>query len=810
MNILRKTIGFLTAVAMAAGMAVPVGVTADSAAAEEVTDNISAPAETPEIAEEKSEDEGFGLTGAEEDGSELTASEDDEQYAEEYAKLHNDPQYGKYMKAKALSESVGEDDYAPLSTLGGAEGGSGLVALDKYSNNKLVHNSRFDGMDTVWGIDVSYFQYDIDWDKVANDVDYAIIRVGYRGYAAEGELVLDYKFKENIKEAKAAGLEVGVYFYTQAITSDEAREEADFVYKYIKNYDLELPVYFDIESVDWDSGRLDEADLTVAQKTQICKAFCNRMKKYGYEAGVYANMNWLCNMIDGEELGEKYPIWLAHYTTQTDYEGEYQTWQFSSTGKVSGISTNVDMDVNYRVPTSRVVYPQPGNFRMSVSNGVATFTCDEMDEVNKYQLFSVDESDGTYTKLGVSTEPVITAELTDKYTGYVMRGVDTTGEILFFSQYTDAIYAQKGMPANFTVEDAIGGAVKVSWDKLDEAEGYMVYRAKGYGSSFVKYRSLGANSCSIRETTLSANSCYGYKVVPVINGTEGVSTKEKWYITEVSKVSNLKTVSAASDRIVLKWNGVSGVSGYEIALYNAATGKYTKKAIVTDGVNGVVTSLSPKTQYKFAVRAYTEAGGAKRYGEYSDILTASTILSAPAKLYATGSSSGVKLTWKKATGAVSYRVYKKIDGKFKRIATDLTGLSYTDKTAPSARTVYTVKAVYNVNGKLQISGSSRNCAVNAVPYQTSAYTVRTTASRIRIGWNAVSNCTGYKVYMFNYDTGKYTVVKTIKSKSTVTYVATGLSANTKCKFKVRPYKKGVNGICWGKYTSPLVVRTSAY
>lgn len=802
MNILRKTVGFLTAVAIAAGSVIPLGASADSAAAE---------------AEEatKAANDSVILTDGQENDTDTTENDaadvefnslgDEVKYAEEYAKMHDDPQYGKYLKAKTLYNSLGGSDFSTLKSEG-----NGLVSLGKYSNSKLVHNSKFDDMDKIYGIDVSYFQYDIDWSKVKNDVDFAIIRVGYRGYGESGDLVLDYKFKENIKEAKEAGLEVGVYFYTQAITAPEAREEADYVYKYIKNYELELPVFYDIESVDWDSGRLDNADLTVAERTKLCRAFCNRMISYGYESGVYANMNWLNNLIDGEYLGTKYPIWLANYTNQTTYDKEYQTWQFSSTGKISGISTNVDLNVDYRVPTTKVTLAKPQNVKMSVASGNATFTCDPVEGANKYVLYSYDETTGSYTKLGSSYQNSISTPLTDSYLGYVMRGVDTTGDTMYISPYSDKIYAQKGMPANFTVEDAIGNAVKISWDKLDEATGYVVYRATGADGDFVKYRTLGPNSCSIREVNLDANTCYGYKAVPIVNGAEGIATRDKWYITEVSKVSGLRTVTATAENITLGWNGISGASGYEIALYDATKGSYTKKCIVTEGVTGVVTSLSAKTEYKFAVRAYTEYGGLKRYGDYSDVLAASTVLSAPLNLYATATSTGVKLTWSKVSGAVSYRVYRKTSGSFERIATDLTTNSFKDTTVPSTRTVYTVKAIYSINGKLAASGNAKNCAINALPYQTTAYAVRATKARIRIGWNAVSNCTGYRVYMYNEYTGKYEAIKTIGNPNTVSYAASGLYPNTRYKFKVRPYKKGVRGICWGKYSNAVGVWTSAY
>lgn len=164
-----------------------------------------------------------------------------QQETEDFAVENEDPQLGKYLDSLEQPQKSFSD--MDKESGGGADSARTVYG---YTNNSLVHNSRFDNMDKVWGIDVSYFQYDIDWDKVkADGIEYAIIRVGYRGYGSSGQLVLDYKFDENMKGAIAAGLEVGVYFYTQAINTSEAVAEADFVLKYIKNYDLDLPVYFD-------------------------------------------------------------------------------------------------------------------------------------------------------------------------------------------------------------------------------------------------------------------------------------------------------------------------------------------------------------------------------------------------------------------------------------------------------------------------------------------------------------------------------------------------------------------------------------
>ena len=813
MNFLRRALGFTAAIMLAFGSAGVLPGAADEYAADDYdagySDTADAADEDTAITDEYYDNGEVSELPEDVPGEDVVPTGDEEDFAEDFAQMYDDPQYGKYLKEKSTyEEALAADKYALPG--GGGELDSQIFSLGKYSNKNLTHNPRFDDCDKTFGIDVSYFQYDIDWEKVATDVDYAIIRVGYRGYGSAGDLVLDYKFKENLKEAKAAGIDVGVYFYTQAITSAEAREEADFVLKYLDGVYLELPVYFDIESVDYDSGRLDNAGLTVAQKTQICKAFCNRIIKNGYEAGVYANKYWLENLIDGEALGKSYPIWLAHYVNETDYAGNYNMWQFSSTGDIAGISTNVDMNVYYGELESgeetTLTLAKPTGFKYSVSNGIATFSCKEVSGANKYQLYSIDPDTSSYVKLGVSETPSISAELSDQYLGYVMRGVNTEGSTNVFGAFSSTIYAQKGMPANFKASEDDKGILTLTWDKLDEAEGYYLYRAAGANAEFTQSNYLSSSATSLRQAALKASTCYGFKLVPIVNGAKGVSTKALWYITSVDPVTGLAVSSKAADQVGLKWNAMTGAAKYEVAVYDASTGKYTTKATVTKN-STVVKGLSPKTKYSFAVRAIVEYKTAKRTGAYSSLVSVTTPLGKPASLYATAKSSGVKLTWKKVSGASKYRIYRKTGSNFVRIG-ETTAVSYTDKTAPSGRTVYTVKALYTVNGKLTLGPSASNCAVNAVPNQTAAYVVRSTASRIRVGWYRVSGCTGYKLYMYDTATGKYKTVKTIRNSKTTNAAVANLYSGTRYKFKVRAYKKGVHGITWSNFSKAIGVWTT--
>lgn len=192
------------------------------------------------------------------------------------------------------------------------------------------------------GIDVSKWNKDIDWEKVKEaGVEFVIIRCGYRG-STTGSLVIDPYFERNIHGAQEAGLNVGVYFFTQAVDEVEAVEEASMVLSLIQNQYLTYPVFIDTEGAG--GGRAD--GLSVEKRTAVCRAFCDTIQNAGYSSGVYASKNWYNNRLHVEEL-EKYAIWLAEYRESPTYEGYYNMWQYTSKGSVDGIEGNVDLNISY-------------------------------------------------------------------------------------------------------------------------------------------------------------------------------------------------------------------------------------------------------------------------------------------------------------------------------------------------------------------------------------------------------------------------------------------------------------------------------
>ena len=220
---------------------------------------------------------------------------------------------------------------------------------DKVTGEQVIQGAKYnfasDGSLVVgsgtMGIDVSKWNGTIDWNAVKNSgVSYVIIRVGYRG-SSQGALIEDPKFKTNIKGATAAGIKVGVYFFTQAVDEVEAVQEASMVLDRISGYKISYPVFLDVEG---SGGRGDKIDS--ATRTAVCKAFCNTIQNAGYTAGVYANKTWLSQKMDAGALSA-YKIWLAQYAKTPTYTGRYDLWQYRSNGKVSGISGNVDLNLSY-------------------------------------------------------------------------------------------------------------------------------------------------------------------------------------------------------------------------------------------------------------------------------------------------------------------------------------------------------------------------------------------------------------------------------------------------------------------------------
>lgn len=199
----------------------------------------------------------------------------------------------------------------------------------------------------TFGIDVSKYQSGLDWDKIKKSgVSFVIIRIGYRGYGAAGNLVKDPMFEEHFTNARNAGLKVGVYFFTQAVNEAEAQEEAEGCNWALNGRMLDYPIFYDTEASTAPGGTGRADGLGVEDRTKCAIAFCERVKELGYKPGVYASTTWYRKRVDYNTLRSRYTIWNAHYGVSSSPIG-CDMWQGTRTAHINGYSGELDANISY-------------------------------------------------------------------------------------------------------------------------------------------------------------------------------------------------------------------------------------------------------------------------------------------------------------------------------------------------------------------------------------------------------------------------------------------------------------------------------
>lgn len=257
------------------------------------------------------------------------------------------------------------------------------------------------------GIDVSKYQGNIDFKQVKDSgVEFVIIRIGYGMY----ENQKDPKFEEYYQNAINNALPVGVYLYSYALNVSEAEREADTVLNWLNNRNLNLPVYYDIE---------DKTQTTLSKQTltEMCSAFCKKIEEAGYWAGIYANKYWLTTHLDSATLEQRFTIWVAQYNTVNTYDGKYDMWQYTSSGKVNGISGNVDMNILYRdIFSNREGSNTPDTPETNTLPNLSNYTGDSI--VDALKSVGYDSSFDSRKKLYEE------AGFTDNYTGTAVQNLN--------------------------------------------------------------------------------------------------------------------------------------------------------------------------------------------------------------------------------------------------------------------------------------------------------------------------------------------------------------------------------------------------
>lgn len=459
----------------------------------------------------------------------------------------------------------------------------------RYTGITYTHNSKFKNKELVYGMDVSQHNGKINFKKAKRDgIEFVFIRVGYTGYTKSSfSLNLDKKYKTYIKDATKAGLKVGVYWYSQSTKVSEAKKEAKALLKAIKGYSITMPVVFDYEFADTKKGRLDSAKLSKTNMTANALAFLNTVSNAGYDACIYASENFLGEHLYSNQISSNFKVWLANYSSKTNYKGDYEFWQHTAKGRVSGMRGNVDINFWYKGGNSTYLGTQ-------VYTG-APIECGVYAAIDGKQL--VENVD--YTLTYSNNVNVGTAHIT-------LNGI---GEHKGLKQnYTFDIVPDKVKKVGHISSE--NTSLKLSWNSVLGADAYVITaesinnfktftktvygRAEGEidglidGNEYiVTVRALGYDS--------KGNALSG-------EPSDYISSK-----TTGNKVSGVKVSTRAEKSITLSWYRIADCESYTVYQYDSALKEY-KPVGKTDGnTNSLkISNLKQGLSYKFTVCANKE------------------------------------------------------------------------------------------------------------------------------------------------------------------------------------------------------------
>ena len=581
--------------------------------------------------------------------------------------------------------------------------GGSIFPEKDYVYKTYNHQDRFANMKIQHGIDVSYHNGNLDWSVIKNaGVEFAILRAAYRGYGDEGTLLKDSKFAEYIRGAQSYGIPVGAYIYSQAITTKEAVQEANYILNIVKNYSLDLPIVFDYEFSPSSEGRTNlawaEGELNKTKMTNITLAFCNTIKSAGYDVMVYANKTFLNKNIDHEVIENAgYDVWLAHYVNQnennyqgTNYTGDFKIWQYTSTGRIPGIADKV-FDCNFMYGgdiSSSVRISDIPNQVYTGSEVVPSFTVtygdnilvDGLDYVATYQNNS---------SIGTATVNVLGA---GTYEGLLNLTKN-------FNIVPDTV--RNVQPSNVKTDSA-----ELSWSAVNGASGYIIQIQKnGKWTNLGTYPSERASIKGLMPGSVNNIHIAAYTNVNGINYMGAYSDAVK-IETAVGAV-NPRVSAYANNFVTLTWDKQTAANGYEVFKYDASSKKYVLyKNITNPNTNACkVTGLASNKKYNFKVRAYQIDDSEKTYAPFGAVVSQYTSIAKP-KLNSAKSTSKkkIKASWSKVKGASGYQVmwstYKNFSKNYKTKSVKAKYSSKTVTTAQSKKTYYVrVRAYKTISGK---------------------------------------------------------------------------------------------------------------
>lgn len=615
---------------------------------------------------------------------------------------------------------------------------SSFTTVSDLNNSTYYHDSVYEECEILNGIDVSWWQgggkgsttSKINWKKMhAAGADFAFVRAASRD-TADGSIYEDTTASAHINGAQANKMNVGLYIFSQAVNSNEAVEEADYVLNLIDQYDwdIDMPIIIDREAGRM-TKRLTKAKLTKAKETAVVQAFADEITSAGYKAGVYASYSWYRDKMNADDL-EDCAIWLARYNNMTtsnaksgtpyaDVLCDYEFWQYSSQkpSASTGYTSNLDVDFWYKDTNVTTE-----NLTMSKNTAnTITLAWDDADDADAYRVYRYHEGTGKYDYLATTSDTGFTDTNLQPGTNYQykVRCVWTIGGNNYYGTYSSALTAPT-LPAQVTnvrVDKQTGKTVSLAWDSVNGADGYRIYQYNSDSDSYEELDTVGADRTSYEVTGLASAGEYRFKIraskTMNANTYWGEYSEKVVAVTKPDKVTELSARTLGASEIELTWKKSSHVTGYQIYRLDGQTGKYVKIATVEESMPASYTDrkLSAATEYSYKVRAYKNFEGTNYYGSFSNVKSQVTKPDKVQRLKASTKASAVTLKWAASENVTGYQIYRlnTKTKKYEKIAT-INGadkITYKNKSLKKGKTYrYKIRAYKTYNGTTYYGGFS--------------------------------------------------------------------------------------------------------
>ena len=615
---------------------------------------------------------------------------------------------------------------------------SSFTTVSDLNNSRYYHDSVYEDCEILNGIDVSWWQgggkgsttSKINWKKMhAAGADFAFVRAASRD-TADGSIYEDTTASAHINGAQANKMNVGLYIFSQAVNSNEAVEEADYVLNLIDQYDwdIDMPIIIDREA-GRKTKRLTKAKLSKAKETAVVQAFADEITSAGYKAGVYASYSWYKDKMNADNL-EDCAIWIARYNNMTtsnaksgtpyaDVLCDYEFWQYSSSKPSASTGYTGGLDKNFWYKDTNV---KTENLAMSKHAADSiTLTWDDAGDAELYRVYRYNEDTKKYAYVATVNDTTYTDTNLQPGTNYQykVRCVWTIGGNNYYGTYSSALTVPT-LPAQVTnvrVDKQTGKTVSLAWDSVNGADGYRIYRYNSDSDSYEELDTVGADRTSYEVTGLASACEYRFKIraskTMNANTYWGEYSEKVVAVTKPDKVAELSARTLGASEIELTWKKSSHVTGYQIYRLDGQTGKYVKIATVEESMPASYTDckLSAATEYSYKVRAYKNFEGTSYYGSFSNVKSQVTKPDKVQRLKASTKASAVTLKWAASENVTGYQIYRlnTKTKKYEKIAT-INGadkITYKNKSLKKGKTYrYKIRAYKKYNGTTYYGGFS--------------------------------------------------------------------------------------------------------